>query len=652
VLLSDQGARAVITDFGIAHRSDPRAGSDAAWLHSGLVGTPAYMSPEQVEGEAITGRSDLYSMGVMLFELTTGQLPFHGESPMAMAAARLGHEPPHPRKLRPELSDELAAVILRCLARGPADRYASGDELRAALEEAALAPPGWPSLSAAAPAATAPAPPAPDQVAVRLQPTPPTSPARRGSPSTGRPGQPGAGFLDRLMEVQRSESALAVLPFRNGGSADEAHWAEGFTLDMVETLSLVPGLRVRAARPGPGGELDPARVGQELGVDAVVEGSLRRQGDRVRATLRVVSVLDGFQIHARRFDRGSCDLQAIAEEAAHDVAAALMRPFALPPRTAISSAAALDLYLRGRREFHRFTRESMKVSVQLFQQALALAPDNGRILSVQAAVLARAWTLRSDIPHPHEAALAAAQRARALAPELGEPHFAVAVIRLQEGRILDCVEETRQAVTKSPGLGGAREVLGRLLTEANAFPAGEAQLEVALALEPDLAGARLELAKIHALGGDAARALAVLDGMPEESFAVRLMRMRVETWCGQNGWARLDEEAADNALARELATCMRDEQQGGLLPVVPPETEPVWRRTTYIAQLRCEMAASLGRYDRVLALIAQLAQTGLFDVSWLRRCPLLDPVRKDPRYTESLGLIQARADEVLTALRA
>jgi serine/threonine-protein kinase len=329
-----------------------------------------------------------------------------------------------------------------------------------------------------------------------------------------------------------------------------------------------------------------------------------------------------------------------------------MRPFALPLRTAMKDAEALDLYLRARRDYHGFTRESMKSAVELFDQALRRAPDDGRILSLQAAVLSRAWSMQSEVAHPHERALAAAQRARALAPELGEPHFAVAVIRLQEGRVMDAIEEIRQAVTKSPGVGAAREVLGRLLTESDALEEGLEQLDIGLALEPDLAGARLEVAKVHALTGDRERALAILDGMPEGSFAVRLMVMRIETWTGTDarGWSRLEGE--ESATAHELRTCLHDEQAGGLLPIVPVEREPVWRRTTYFTQLRVEMAMHLGRHDRALSLIEQAARANLFDVAWLRRCPLLAPLHDRPRFQQAQATIQARADEILAALRA
>ena len=236
VMIARDG-RVVVTDFGIA-----RAAANTSGEHTlgGMLGTPAYMAPEQVEGLEVDARADLYALGVLLFELVTGRRPFEGASPFAVAAARASME-----------SDSLVTER--------------------------------PSVVAPPPVAKAHAAP-------------------------------------------KAERSVAVLPFRNAGGADDAFVAEEITDDLIDGLSMSGTLRVRPRsmiHRYADDDRDLQVIGGELGVEVVVQGSVRRQGEKLRITTRAISVADGFQLWAKRFERAVTEVLEVSDAIADAVAEAL-----------------------------------------------------------------------------------------------------------------------------------------------------------------------------------------------------------------------------------------------------------------------------------------------------------------------------------------
>ena len=394
VLIAKYG-RIVITDFGIARAFDV----DAKMTHGGPVGTPAYMAPEQVEGKQdIDARADIYALGAMAFELLTGVLAWEGESAYAVAAMRLVRPPPDPRAKRDDIPDAIGRVVMRCMARAREDRYATAMEAAAAF--------GSITLPASVPVARA------------------SSPARLGFPAPMQ--DTGASGL----------KSVAVLPFRNGGAEDD-YLADGLTEDLIDTLSMGKGLRVRsrgAVMRFKGVDRDPREVGRELAVQVVVEGSVRRSGERLRVSVRLVSVADGFQLYAKRFDCAAGEVLAIGDQAANAIAEALTLSWQAPARDAPTDPAAIDLYLRARHEYHKGFTDSTKVAVDLFRQALVHAPSDPTIASGLAMALARRFAFDLDADGFVDEALACADRALAVAPHLGEARVALGTLRLYLAR--------------------------------------------------------------------------------------------------------------------------------------------------------------------------------------------------------------------------
>src|SRR6185503_1784402 len=203
VMLSKDG-RVVVTDFGIA-RAFVDIGSGLSNTMGVLMGTPAYMAPEQVEGREIDVRADIYAFGALLYELLTGQRAWQGDSPIAVAAQRLTSPPPDPRRWRPDLPSACAELVVRCMARRPEERFSATEDLVAEL-------------------AAITAPPAPISRRSAYPPPRSLTPHAMRSPLAPASIPPGADRL--LVEALPGDKTVAVLPFRNAGPGEDEYLAE------------------------------------------------------------------------------------------------------------------------------------------------------------------------------------------------------------------------------------------------------------------------------------------------------------------------------------------------------------------------------------------------------------------------------------------
>jgi len=302
-------ARVFLTDFGLARSM----ATGSRFTRTGeALGTPRYMSPEQARGETADARSDIFSFGIILYELVAGRRPFAGASTAELTSSILRDEPEPLCVRRPEVPAELERIVGRCLVKSPERRYQSAKDLSIALAELHDA------LRAGARARRAP-------VADRAE----------------RP----------------EEVGIAVLPFENlSGSEDDRYFTDGMTDELLTALSRVPGLRVpgrSSAFALRGRNWTPQEIGKALGVSRLVEGSVRRAGDRVRIATDLVNVSDGYRIWSHSFERRYEDLFALQEEVARAVAGELRKRLAgvqavEQPAGGRADLQAYDLYLRGR----------------------------------------------------------------------------------------------------------------------------------------------------------------------------------------------------------------------------------------------------------------------------------------------------------------
>ncbi len=311
-----------IADFGVAKLSEPSSDPTSAqrvMTGEGIVlGTAAYMSPEQAAGEAVDARSDLFSLGCILYEMLSGRRAFTGDSNPAIIAAVLRNEPP-PVERAPRL---VRALVERCMRKKAADRFQSAAEVIAAIEKC------------------------------------------------GRVSTPG-GAGER--------ASVAVLPFANmSGAREDDYVCEGLAEEIINVLTTVPGLAVIArtsafavARLG----LDACEIGARLGVDTILEGSVRRSGGRVRVTAQLIETTKGAHLWSERYDRGMMDVLALEDEIAGAIALRLRGELGQRRAQRVPAPGAHEAYLEGRYHFARATADELMLARSSYERALALDPN-------------------------------------------------------------------------------------------------------------------------------------------------------------------------------------------------------------------------------------------------------------------------------------
>ncbi len=429
ILLSD--GHALVADFGIARA----LGGDEHLTETGMaVGTPAYMSPEQAAGERdLDARTDIYSLGTVLYEMLAGEPPFAGPTLQAMAARRLSSEAPSVRQYRPAVPEAVDRAVRKALARVPADRFASAGDLARALAPATEAVP------AAAPATT-------------LTPAAASRPGRhRSVVLLGLGFLLGLGVLFGWLRRHGDAPAagaggdvkrLAVLPFDNLGAADDEYFADGVTDEIRAKLSSIPGLQVTASRSAAeykkSGK-DLATIARELGVDYLLVGKVRwEKGDaghsRVRVSPELIQVATGSTKWEQPFEANLTDVFQVQADVAGRVAQALDVALGAGAKQALGerptqNLAAYDAYLKGEevsRSLNVADPPTLRRAMVYYEQAVALDSN----FTAAWAARARAYSVlyANGVPEPSIAktALESADRARALAPERPEGYLALA----------------------------------------------------------------------------------------------------------------------------------------------------------------------------------------------------------------------------------
>jgi eukaryotic-like serine/threonine-protein kinase len=328
-----------LLDFGLALLSRGPATNETAAMgltqEGTILGTAAYMSPEQAEGKPVDARSDIFSFGLVLYELLSGRPAFTGDSAIAIMAAIVRDEP---ESL--ETPTTVERIVTRCLRKSPADRFQSMTQVRDALLTA---------TSGVTSAGTA--------VSGALT-------ARTPSPA-----------------VERTPS-IAVLPFANmGGDKENEYFSDGLGEEIINILARVPGLKVIARTSAfafRGKELDIRKIAEMLGVRTVLEGSVRRSGSRIRVTAQLITAEDGSHLWSERYDRELADVFALQDEIAGGIATALTTKLAVKSEVSRQHTpilAAYEAVLRARYYLNKVTPESMARARECLQQAIAIDPE-------------------------------------------------------------------------------------------------------------------------------------------------------------------------------------------------------------------------------------------------------------------------------------
>jgi serine/threonine-protein kinase len=329
-----QAGHAVVSDFGIA-RAIKVAGEGRVTGTGITVGTLGYMSPEQARGiDELDGRSDLYSLGCVLYEMLAGDPPFTGWSAQAILARQVLEPLPRLRTVRDTVPDWLEQAVTRALAKAPADRFATAAEFVAGLTK----------------------------------------------PSTTTVAEP----VRLLVQTAAApESSIAVLPFVNlSADPENGYFCDGMTEEIVNALSAVPSLRVASRTSSfafKGASQDIRTIGEKLRVRTVLEGSVRRADINLRVTAQLINVADGFHLWSRTYDREMKDVFAVQDEIARAIVNALKGTLESGPSVALvephtGNVEAYALYLKARYFWKKKSASALKKCIEYFEQAIALDP--------------------------------------------------------------------------------------------------------------------------------------------------------------------------------------------------------------------------------------------------------------------------------------
>jgi serine/threonine-protein kinase len=601
VLLADDG-RILLSDFGISSLFSRGFGDK-------IVGTPAYMAPEAIRGESMDGRSDIYSLGVLLFEMFAGARPFAIRG-FSDAIRLIDEAAPDLVSVRADVPAPIARVIARALSKTPAHRFGHPLEVSAAINAA------MPSL--------------------------PTMSVNLGAP-------------------RKRTRVLAILPFGKGARADDTALADGFGALLADRLA---SLDMRVLSPGTiqgGHEGSHEEMGRRMGAELVVSGSLSTNDDAsVTVDVRVHGARDGIVLMTDQRSRPTRDLMRVAEETSAAIARALMIETDAA-NTSIPEGDAVELYLRGLAQYRRRWRGSAEEALRHARRANELLPDNPMVAALFAQTLVRAQAFAFVTPPGMlEEAQAACSRALALARDRPEPHLASAIVAMQMGNNVEAASSLVSALGLGPHIAEVHERIGLLALEVTDIDEAVARLTTAVTLDASLEHVRWWIAFGHALRREVSRCDEILSSVPKDAerlngyFSVWTRTVKYFPTAARVAALRETLEAAPAFDLRpnilEIINVL-----GGADTVVPialgPQTkEDALRRTAWRAILRTEDALIRDDRDRAMENLAVADRAQTCDINWLDGSPLFDRLRDRADFQAIRASIAARAAEVAKVL--
>jgi serine/threonine-protein kinase len=640
ILLS--GGHAQVADFGIA-RAVLAAGHDRLTATGIAVGTPQYMSPEQASGLAVDARTDVYSLGCVLYEMLGGQAPFVGTTAQAVISQKLTAPTPSLRHTRESVPEAVDRVVRRALARLPAERFASASELAEALG-------------------------ATDGAFDRAE------PAARGRrsrwaalASIGLMILAAAGWWTLRGRAGSATPirSLAVLPLVNlsRDSAEEyfvggMHDALVASLAQIEAIRVISRTSVMAFRDAPASVPD---VAERLHVDAVVEGSVLRVGDRVRITVKLVGASPERELWGESYERDVSDALSVhrdvAEAIARRIELRLSRDRGRPAeRGHRPGPAAQDAYLRGRHAWHRQTRLDVEQAVRHFEQALALDPQYALAYAGLAdCYVVLSWVGPSPLP-PRQAyprAAAAAERALALDSTVADAHVALGLVRWRFDWDAPAAErEFVTALALSPNDATAHHWYGLFLASQGRHDEAQVQLQAALTLDPlsRLITANAAWVRYFARDFDQAmaQAQAAVQLWPDYPAGHYMLGLAYEEHgklaeaiaAFQHGLEAAGEELPylESALGHALGRAGRRAEARQVLARAR-------RRGYFPPSLAAAVHIGLGEREAALEWLGRADEARDASLAFLAVNPVWDPLRRDPTFRDLMhrvGLLPGR----------
>ncbi len=599
IFLVDRG-QAKILDFGLAKLARAAAvefasqtsmhtqfdGSDMLTSPGSSVGTVAYMSPEQARGEELDARSDLFSLGVVLYEMSTGAIPFSGSTAALIFDGILHSGATPATKLNPKLPAAIENVFAKALEKDVDLRYQTAAELRADLKRIKR------DLDSSRR-------PSAEKTEAHIAAAPPAAPAS-------------------------TKKSVAVLYFENqSGAKEDEYLRDGITEDVITELSKIRGLNtfsrptVLAFRDK---SVTPAQIGQQLGAAFVLTGTLRRAGARLRISAQLIDTHTDFPLWSERFDREMKDVFEVQDEMARKIAEALRVTLSPQELEALAdkpteNLQAYDLYLRGKRYARRLTRQDVEFALQMFENAVSLDPSFALAYAACANACAMYYSFFSRDAIWVERAREASGRAVALRWDLPETHISQAWVLYAAGLYDEAVRMVKKAIERKRDCDGAYYLLCRAL-----FAAGRSQEVMDIsesAIEASGEDYNVYVPILNALGAMEKKESSKLK--MTERFSVALENhlkhvpedARARILLGAN-YARLSRET-DALRELNLAVTLRANE------------------ASILYNAAC-VYCSLGKKTESLDALRKAWEAGSKDAVWTRRDPDLAALHGDPEF--------------------
>ena len=568
---------AMVTDFGIAKAVTAAAATSLTQTGT-AVGTPAYMSPEQASGEVeLDGRSDVYSLGCLLFEMLAARPPYTGPTAQAIITHAFTDPVPALRAFRDAVPEWVEQAVVKALAKDPADRYATAAQFSQALS---------------------------------------------GSGVTSPP--PGT------LATATAAKSIAVLPFVNmSADRENEYFSDGIAEEIINALTKVQALRVASRTSAfafKGRSEDIGDIGRKLKVSTVLEGSVRKAGDRLRVTAQLVNVADGYHLWSERYDRQLEDVFAIQDEIAGNIVRALRVVLSDAEKRAIEKAPtdnvqAYDYYLRGRQFFHQFRRTGIQFARRMFERAIEIDPNYALAFAGVADCCSFLYMYWDGSKSNLESADSASRKALELDAELAEAHASRGFAFSLSRQYAEARREFETAIRLNPKLYEAHYLYARACFQEGKLEEAVRHYEEASRVRPeDYQALLLMQSPLKGLGRQAEGMEAVRRGLQVAEKHLELNPDDARAlYLGAGALVQVGDRARGVEWARR-ARAMDPEDSGVLYNVACVYT-------------------MLGENDEAIACLEKSVSNGFGHREWLENDSDLDPLRSDPRFKALLSKV-------------